>query len=158
MTTRGHGFSVGMSTAVDVTRLVEHFGSLEVGTLVPYAKVEEVLRVPRAQDRFRTVTNAWRKKLEREQNLILECAPNQGFRVLTNVERVGHSARYFKQGIKRTSIAGRRAASTSRAGLAVEDVRTLDHVMNTSALFKVQAALEARKLREIPPVAQQPAA
>jgi hypothetical protein len=150
--TRGKepGFSVGMPTSVDVDRIVGVIGVPLVGRLIAYAELEEVLRVTVAQSRFWSVTSAWRKKLERENNLILEAVPTEGFKVLDNHERVGHASRYFKSGMRRTSVAGRRAASTSRVGLASDETRALDHVSRTAAAFKVQAAMEARKLRELP--------
>lgn len=152
------GFAVGMPTTVDVDRLIEAFGVPDAGALIPYEDVESALTLSRQQARFRTVTNAWRRRLEREHNLVIEAETNKGFLVLTNRDRVGHSARYFRSGLRRVGVAGRRAASTSRTGLSADEVKALDHVSNVAASFRMQAALEARKLLALPPSAHKPAA
>lgn len=147
---REPGFSVGMPTQIDVDRIVAVIGTPSEGRLITYSELETILHTTHNQSRFWSVTTAWRKKLERESNLILEAVPTEGFKVLDNHQRVAHSARYFKSGLRRTGIAGRRAACTSRSGLSTDESRTLDHVTNTSAIFKIQSALQARALRELP--------
>ena len=148
---RAPGFAVGMPTAVDVTRLMEAFGVPSEGTRISYEDIERLLSVTPRQSRFWSVTAAWRRKLEREHNLLIEAVPGEGFDVLTNRGRVGFTARDFKSGLRKVTRAGERAAKTSRVQLSPQEVRVLDYQSQCAAQWRVQAAVEARKLRELPP-------
>jgi len=146
------GFSVGMPTDVDVRRLVDQFGTPGIMTLIPYADLEGCLKMRRDQLRFRTVTAAWRKKLEREHNLMTVAVPNEGFRVLDNPGRVDSVSRLYKHGLRRIMKSGERALRTPDNGLTAEQRRARDFVGSTAGTIKLQAAIEARRMRELPPV------
>ena len=149
MSRDGYRFATGVPTKVDVDELAEKIGAPAVGSTVAYSTVEAIIHVGHRENRFRTITAAWRKLMEKEHNLLSEAVPNEGFLFLTNSDRVAFVAKGFHSALRKSRVVGRRSAETSRVGLSVEQVRTLDHVANTSAVFTVQAALAARKLREL---------
>lgn len=144
-------FAGGVSTEPEVNELLDKLGIPKPGDEIPYSKVEAVIGVSRGQNRWQSVTNRWRKKLERDHNLILKAIANQGYRVLTNSERVMHSSKQFDGGVKRVTKAIVVAQKTDRIDLSEEEKRTLDHVTDTGFKIRqsaIQGALKLKALEE----------
>lgn len=81
-------FLGGVPTGPDVRRLIERFGTPEVGTTIPYAEITAIVGSAPEKSRFKSVTGAWRRKLLNEYGI--EMAPRDGeaFVVLSERERV----------------------------------------------------------------------
>lgn len=151
MSTVKFGFG-GIPTDIDVRRLQEQFGIPKPGEVVSYAAISECIGNSKTESRFWSVTNAWRKQLFRENNLVTEAIRNEGFEFLDAHKRVGHSVGKFKQGLRRVSKASMVAASTDRRDLTPEENRVCDHIQNTGAQIRLAAATAARQLTYVDPV------
>lgn len=61
-------FRGGIPTGMDVDKLMKEI-EVQPGTVVPYAEVERIMGVHLKATRFRSVTQAWRKRIFREKLL-----------------------------------------------------------------------------------------
>lgn len=98
----------GIPTAPDVDRLMEL--EFKPGDAIGYGQVESVIREKRGSSRFRTVTDAWRKRLFRERSLQV-VAEGGMFHGLTPSEALS----YAIKDLNRVGRAARR--TTVRAGV-----------------------------------------
>lgn len=73
----------GLSTGPDVEALKRAFPDIKDGDRISYAKVTAVIGLEWHDRRFKTVTNAWRRKL-RELGLEMRCESKSAFVFLTN--------------------------------------------------------------------------
>jgi hypothetical protein len=73
-------FFPGVPTTMDVNRLMEL--DVQPGTIVSYEQVTAVIGISNSVHRFRTVTNAWRRRLFRER-LLQSSAEGGAFHFLT---------------------------------------------------------------------------
>jgi hypothetical protein len=139
----------GLPTGPDVQNLIDTLGMPNEGDHIPYADVEAVLGLTRKSDphRWASVTGAWKRRVEREANVILKAVMNRGFDALTPSGRVDHSGRTYKGGLKKIVRASNVAAGTDRTSLSPEEARTCDHIQNTGAQLKLAAATAARRLK-----------
>lgn len=145
MMTVKFGFG-GLPTDLDVRMLQEKFGVPQEGDLIPYLLISECLKKGRETSRWKSVVGAWRKKLERDHNLVLKAIKNQGFKVCDPRDRLDVFGRKFKGGLRQVSRATLGAARTSRKGLTPEENRTLDYLQNTGAALRLQAATAAKQI------------
>lgn len=137
----------GMPTDIDVERLRQELGVPRPGDTVPYKKIEDVLHLPRTANRWKSVVGAWRRRLYRENNVMMKAMPNEGYRVLDNHGRVDHGMRTYKGGLRRVYGASVEAVRIERAGLDASEVRTLDHIASVGAQLRLTAITAARQLR-----------
>lgn len=143
-------FLGGIPTAPDVEKLIAKIGIPEIGRLISYSEIAETISVEFGQSRFRTVSDAWRGQLYRQHNLVLEAVAKTGFRVLDGSQRITHSSKRFKRGLKGIRRAGDIASKTSVVGLSPDELKARDHVASVATSLQLAAAVQARKLREIP--------
>ncbi len=148
----------GMPTDVDVERLHKEIGVPEVGSVVSYERLEEVLHISRKKNRFLTVVYAWSRSLDRAHNIVLKAVANEGYKALDNVGRVEESARRYKAGLRRIHKAGSIAVRTGDTGLDEEHRRARDHIGRVAAQHALVAATEARQLRYPDPQVKSPKA
>lgn len=93
-------FLSGIPTEPDVKLLTETFPKIEVGDEINYESVEAVLRLDRKSSRFRTVTQAWRKKVLND-GIELAVVAGVGFRALSPKERIEHSVKGVQSGVRK---------------------------------------------------------
>ena len=139
-------FKGGIPTDVDVNKLVDRIGIPEPGTIVDYDEIKAAIGINRSENRWYSVTTAWRKKLRREYNLELKAIANEGFMVLDPAGRVDYAAGCFKSGIRRIGRSAHIAEYTDRAKLNEEDRKVCEHLQRVAGLVRVTAATEARRL------------
>src|SRR5574337_915133 len=84
-------FLGGVPTRPDVEKLLAKI-DVSHGSIIPYRMVEDIIGIPRDQNRWRTVTEAWRKRLFRERRLQI-IAEGESFKALTAAEAVAHGAK-----------------------------------------------------------------
>lgn len=142
----------GIPSDVDVRRLQEKFRVPKPGDFISYAEITECLGNQRKESRFWTVTNSWRKKLFRENNIVTKAVRDEGFEFLDSHKRVTHSVDKFKGGLREVGRASLIAASTDRTELAPEEIRTCDHIQNMGAQIRLAVATAARQLTYVDPV------
>jgi len=136
-----------MPTDVDVERMRQAFGVPQPGQIITYRDIEDLLKVRRETGRFRSVTTAWRKRLDREHNVSVKAIPNVGYEARDSHARVDYGTRTYKGGLRRIGKAAMLAVRTDRSGLDPDEVRALTHIATVGAQLRLMAATEARKLR-----------
>ena len=142
----GLTFNRGIPTDVDVRKLEERFGVPAPGDMIGYDDITDTLKVGRDQNRWRSVVVAWRKKLDREHNILLKAVSNEGFRAMDGHARVDFSGRTYKGGLRRIVKAATIAARTDSAGLTPGELKTRDFIQNAGAVIRGAAATAARQL------------
>lgn len=93
----------GVPTAPDVKRIVDALGGLERGQEIAHEDIEQIIGEKWRSGRYRTVTDAWRKKVYGDLNLLIAAVSGIGFRVLTENECVDTTRGWFRAGIRKTS-------------------------------------------------------
>jgi len=132
-------------TAPDVRRLVDAYGVPTIGTLYTHDEIEGVIKESRTSSRYRTVTLAWRRQIEREHDIILGAEPGQGFVALRPEERIDYSGRKLKTGVRAVRRAGRVVSTTDTSKLTREQVERADHVRRVAGAVTAAARIEAGK-------------
>ena len=105
---RGKLYFGGIPTEPDVNLLMRSFDINEMnpGYTVDYSKVSEIINQRIRSSRWRTVTMAWRKRLEKGHGIFLDCDPDkQAFFVLSEGGKVGLSGKKLRSSI----VAARRS-------------------------------------------------
>jgi len=95
----------GVPTDPDIKKLREAFPAerLEMGQVIPYEEVEEVIGTAKKSARFRTVTTRWRRLVERETgNTVIGTERGVGFKVLDNRQKLDLSNDILEQALRRS--------------------------------------------------------
>lgn len=127
----------GLTTDPQIRRLSERYADIASrrGTVIPHEEIEALIEAERGSNRYKTITNRWRRRVERETGIVIAGtgeAVGVGFRVLTDDEQVGF-------GVSQRVSAGRRIR---RWHSVVSNVNTdrLSPAMRTVRDFEVSAA------------------
>lgn len=139
-------FNSGVPTEPDVRKLMDAFGAMQEGAVISYADISAIIGSPSKSFRFATVVNAWRKRLYREQNVVLCAVAGVGLKVADPDLRVNLAGAKYKSGIRHIRRAGDVSASTDRARLSPEAAKAADHLNRVASSVMLAAATEARKL------------
>lgn len=127
----------GIPTKVDVDKLIEEFKNYKEGDLIPYESIEETISEKRKSFRWASVVTAWRKRLYRENNMLLIAEANKGFLIANPEERITHCAGMVNQG-KRKIFRGASIASATEANRLSEDgQKKRDHLRMLPARLKL---------------------
>lgn len=137
----------GVPTKPDVDKLLERFGVPDPGTEISYTDIVRVITCERGSFRFASVTNAWRKILDRNHNIILRAIPGKGFAAMTSADRVLYCGSKYKSGLRHVARSASVAERTNRTGLTENQTRSLDHLSRVGAAIRLSAAMEDRFLR-----------
>jgi len=132
-------FFGGLPTGPDVKKLIDEYGTPEEGAFFKYDDLATKLDIPRSENRFITVTNAWRRELERENNLVIVAIRGEGFRVLDAKGRLKDSEAHVISGGKKVRKGTVRARRTDRSKLSKADQLKLDHVSRVGVLMLNEA-------------------
>lgn len=146
----------GMPTDAEVNMLMERFGVPQEDKPIPYTEITATLRYEKESNRWGTVVDAWRRRLERDHNVILKAGGGQ-FVAMTPSDRITHSGSRVKSGVRRIRKAGSIVASTDRGRLSEQDKARADHITIVTAALSHAALEQTRKLpvRLPEPVTQQ---
>lgn len=139
-------FNRGIPTEIDVIALIEAFGVPAVGQIIPHDSIESVVCVEKTKYRYKTVVAAWRRKLEREHNIIFRAVSGTGYEVLDSRGRVDLSGNKYKAGLRAVRRSSSIALRTDRRTLTKEEETVLDHIIRVNSTIQTVAATEARKL------------
>lgn len=144
----------GVPTDPEVRRLKDRYADVARlrGTTIPHDDVEELIGVSRHSSRYKTVTDRWRRHVERETGVVISGqgeAIGVGFRVLTHAEqvtfgvaqRVGAGRRIVRW---HASIANTDPAMLSPAQRQVRDFEVAAAAKLHLAMTEVRHALAAR--------------
>lgn len=139
-------FNGGISTEPEVNDLIEKIGIPTPGQQISYKTIGEIAKATRGTGRWNSITLAWRKRLERQHNILLIAVPNEGFQAMNNSDRVNEAGKKFKTGLKRIERAVIVVQKTDRAGLSDDEKKAADFIQNTGASLRAAERLAARSL------------
>jgi len=139
----------GAPTGPDVQILLDKYPveKLIIGTKISWEDIAEALRLDVDGYRFRTVVGAWRKRLDRNHNILFVTIASYGLEVADGSKRINESSRSVKAGFRKIGRAGSIATRTETLGLKPEELKARDHICRISSTFISQYQVEARKLR-----------
>lgn len=126
---------------------MEKWPEMNEGDAISKEEIAEVISENVNSCRFSTVVNAWRKKLDREYNVVTK-GRNGKIIVLDPHQRTDFTGRMMYSGIKRVARAGDVASRTDRSRLTDAGARSNDHQVRVTAMLKESYNREARRLRE----------
>jgi hypothetical protein len=99
---KGTVFFGGIPTEPDVKKLINTFDvrKMTPGCTIEYSEVAEVIEQKKDSSRWRTVTSSWRKRLEKDHGIFLDCdSVKQAFCVLSEGGKVGLSGRKLRSAV-----------------------------------------------------------
>lgn len=134
----------GLPTKIDVDKLMELFKQFKEGDIIPYIAVEQHGSITRHTGRYGSVVSSWRRRLMREENVLLIAVANEGYRIAPPAERMNYSANQTFQGRRRIMRASVIASATDPGRLSDEHKRLRDHLQALPARLRL-AELTAPK-------------
>ena len=137
--------SSGIPSSPDVYKLLARF-KLQPGVDIPHEEVEACIGVARGTSRYRSVTTAWRRRVEREQNLFVDSTPSKGFRVLLPTERVSHCMGKVASGARIVRKSGARAAMIPPDTLSDADRGKAMHMVKLAAQIDADVKQTMRQI------------
>ena len=146
-------FLGGIPTTPDVKRLREAF-KLETGLVIKHEDIEIIIECEWKTVRYRTITDAWRRDLFNQDNIVLDAVHGVGFKVLSGPERVHKEYEGFKRGIRKQARSLRRASVIKDDTLSEFERKKRDHLLRLGAIA-IHAGKEVSKKIEPPKVAAQ---
>lgn len=145
----GKLFFGGMSTDVELGKLMERYGETDPGALITHDEIESAIGMSRDSNRYRTVIARWKRAMFSKCNLEVTSRKGEGYVVMTPAERVQKASddtRKINNEIRRVHY---RFAVVPRSGLSDQDIRRADH--SQIALAKLcDDMASARKTIEAP--------
>lgn len=145
-TVKGKLFGGGLPTKIDVDELLNRFGTPQPGTLIRYGDIEEVIGVEKGTYRWGSVIAAWRRRLERDHDLILKARAGEGFDVLDAHGRVHFAADKHRSGMRAFARAASVAERTDRSELSSEERGALDFVAKIGGVVRTAVANERKRI------------
>lgn len=139
----------GRPTDSDVQKLISVFGIPKEGRFISYEEIQKAINISPEENRWYSVTNAWRKKLFDENNLEFDAVKNS-FKCLTAMERISKSCRLLIKAVRASGKAATLALKTETKKLTHEGRILKDFTVNTHVSLKNQYLIESQKLSEIP--------
>jgi hypothetical protein len=140
-------FFNGIPTGTDVRRLRAAFPdeTLKPGTIIPHSEVATVINTPVGSPRYLTITNIWRKIVESETDKIIGVERGQGFKVLSEGEKV------FLSGNKlRSSGRMARRAFVIAGRVDLKQLSDQERVEYDHSTKRAVAIMQAAKLKGTP--------
>ena len=145
---RAELFHGGIPTEPDVRALKEAYPEsvLKVGLHIDFTRVSQIIGVPYPSCRFRTVTNAWRKEVEKEWGFVIEPPRDGTFMVLSDSGKAKSSKR-------KTVTAGRYTRRSFAIGQKVNMLELPSDERNEfqytqSVNGKILAILQTRRFKK----------
>jgi len=140
-------FFGGIPTDSDIRLLEETIGIPEIGKIVPYEDVEEILKISKDSSRFKTVTVRWRKKVERDHNVIIGTERGIGFVAKDSASRIDIGSGKLKSGLKSIRRANKVVSSTDHTDLTDDQIQVARHVRHITSSLVGAARMESKKFR-----------
>jgi hypothetical protein len=149
-------FFSGLPTDPDVRALMASFPAIRPGDVIKHADIEEVLRVKRDSNRYRSITVAWRRKLRVEQSTILAAVPGVGFRSLSDAEKVDAAIDKFTSGARTQSRGILMLGSVNRGALDQVSERKAEHLNRLGRLAIGTSADAVKQIAALAPAKANP--
>ncbi len=137
----------GMPTKPDVDRLMEHFGIPKEDQLLPWGDIEGVIGHRRGTHRFATVLSAWRRRLFREHNVVLDSVPGEGLVALSPDGRVEFGVRKERCGVRLIGVGLKVITLSDRGRMTPENSKAADAAERRGAAIKLALATSAKAVQ-----------
>lgn len=135
----------GMRTDPEVKMLMDKFGTPNVGEEIQYSEIAVAIMCDVRSSRWKSVTDAWRRCLERDpHNVVLICQDKRKFVVASNSDRIYLARKKQKSGAKAIMRGSNLAVRTNNDGLSDEERKMKDHATMLTAKLRL-AELTAPK-------------
>ncbi len=140
-------FFGGLPTEPEVNRIRSAYpdAELTVGQVIPYDNIAAIIGAAYKSNRFRSITNVWRKKVEKETNKIIGTEPGVGFVVLSESQKVNLSGSKLRSAARFARRSYMVASRTDVKQLSEEEARRLTHQINVTAKIIASAQLKTKK-------------
>lgn len=144
-------FFGGLPTEYDVNALREHYSETQMkpGTIMPYKEVERIIDCEKGSCRFQTVTNRWRRLVEKESGFIIGTERGVGFKVLKENQKVDLGFSKLRSAVRSSRRAYVVAGSVNVAKLSTDDRNRLTFVQKKASAV-ICAAQQKGKEAELP--------
>jgi hypothetical protein len=123
----------GIPTGPEVRKLQEAFGNISdrKGTTIRHEDIEGIIDIPRDSNRYRTVINAWRRKVASESGVEIRGDLREvvgvGFRILSDSEQISFGVSLRNRGGKKIRHSHRAIFNTDDKNLSAEERRIKEH-------------------------------
>lgn len=140
----------GLPTEPDIKRIRDAFpdDALQTGDIIPYSEVGDVIGYPYGSVRFRTVTNRWRKMVERDCGKVVHIEKNLGFRINTPSQNLELSGCKLKSAVRMARRSFIVTGRIDRSALTEDELKRLDHQAKRSATML--ASGQIKRTAELP--------
>jgi len=144
-------FFGGIPTATDVKRIMDAYPveTLTSGKLIGYDEIGAVINEPVRSNRWRSVSNAWRKRLEDESSILIGCKPEKkAFVVLNDDEKVDQENRKYRGAMKgvRRSLKIHTLVDLKQ----LSDERRAEHHFYEQRAKKILSIAQLRQPKQLP--------
>lgn len=142
------GFKDGLPTGPEVEELRKKYPAPAIGARIPYADVRAIIGVDVSSARWKSVTEAWRKR-ELEEGRVIKCEAGEAFYVATP-DQITAATYSVLEHVGKTAKKHRRELSTVRA----EDAQTRGVVEHQARLMlAVEKDSRAKRMNILPATA-----
>ena len=133
----GDIFRGGVPYSVDVKRLNEAFPapSLVEGRVIHHSQLEEILNVPRGDQRYYGVVNSWIHKAKIEHGIYIIWKQGDGIEVLDPAKLLAHAGSRTRQKIRQTGRAINTYRFVDRSRLNTSGQKAFDHQKRVLTVF-----------------------
>jgi len=139
-------FFSGVPTGPDVDKLEKEYGVPVAGAMITYDAITRTIGSDHRDHRFRTVTAAWRKRLERDHRVLLEAIPCEGFRAMTPDILAESQVKEFSGHIKGQRKAVYRVGYVTGAQLTPENAKKQAHLISVGNAVRLALETSAKKI------------
>lgn len=144
----------GVPAGPDINRIRDRFpdNQLAEGQEILYEEIAAIIGEPPHSNRFKTVTEAWRRRVQSESNVFIGCVPGRAFRVLTPRERFEESHKKTRTGLKSVRKGVILHSSVQRHQIPESERQRFDHLARVQK--QVLAAQKLSAKSELPSISK----
>lgn len=153
---REHGkedniFFGGVPTGPDVKRIIEAWPPADMapGVVIHFSSIGDLIGINSESSRFRTVTERWRREMEKDHGILLGCPGDKTFVVLDDYGKVDLIKKKVTSAFKSSRRALRVSTHVDRRNLDDEGRLVLDHQRRCAGQI---AAMKQTRKKSLPPV------
>lgn len=137
----------GIPTEPDLKKIKEHYpdSSLQKGQIIFYEDIERILGVAKNTNRFRAVTNTWRKQVNEAIGQRIGTEKGVGFKILTEPEKVNVSESKLRTAVKMARDSFIRSSEVDVTELTEEQKYTVENVHQKSGKLIATAQIKSNQ-------------
>jgi hypothetical protein len=121
-------FFGGLPTKVEVDGLMLLADAYREGDTIPYELIEAEIKIGRRSNRGASIVSSWKRRMFRENNVLLIADSGKGYRKADPKERMSNSSSLVSAGRRRIMRAATVAASTEAHRLDDEGKKLREHI------------------------------